>query len=210
MNREEHTMQKKPITVAVSGAAGQIAYALLFRIASGQMFGPDQPVKLHLLEVESVLRALDGVGMELDDCAFPLLEEVRVTSDPRRAFDGASWALLLGGMPRKAGMERRDLLAANAPIFKAQGEALAARADAGIRVLVVANPCNTNCLVARTCGAGISPERFFAMMRLDENRAKAMLAHRAKVSPEYVTRMTIWGNHSIFIVVALLKNLSGG
>ena len=165
-----------PVKVAVTGAAGQIGYQLLFRLASGQALGPDQPLVLRLLEVEAALKALDGVVMELQDCAFPLLRDVVTTSDPRQAFDGAGWALMVGAMPRKEGMERRDLLSANAGIFSEQGKALNAVAGRDVRVLVVGNPCNTNCLIARGNAPDIPAERWFAMTRLDENRGKSLLA----------------------------------
>ena len=189
-------MQKQPVRVAVTGAAGQIGYALLFRIASGHLLGPDQPVSLRLLEVEAVLNALQGVVMELQDCAFPLLQDVEASSDPKVAFDGVDWALLVGAAPRKQGMERRDLMSANAPIFQAQGSALNEVAGSGVRVLVVGNPCNTNCLIARSNARDIPAERFFAMTRLDENRAKAMLASRARRPVTAVSNLGIWGNHS--------------
>ncbi len=189
-------LEPTPVQVAVTGAAGQIGYQLLFRIASGQLLGPDQPVVLRLLEVEAAMNALAGVVMELEDCAFPLLEDVVATADPGHAFDGASWALLVGAMPRREGMERRDLLGANASIFSEQGRALNGRAAPDIRVLVVGNPCNTNCLIARSNAPDIPADRWFAMTRLDENRAKSLLARRAGVGVEQVTNMAIWGNHS--------------
>jgi malate dehydrogenase len=187
---------KKPVHVAVTGAAGQIGYAILFRIASGQMLGPDQPVVLRLLEIEPALKALDGVAMELDDCAFPLLADVVATSDARKAFEGVSWALLVGAFPRKEGMERRDLLETNGKIFKPQGQALAAGAAKDVRILVVGNPCNTNCLIARSNAREIPAERWFAMTRLDQNRARSQLAKKAGVPVEQVTNVAIWGNHS--------------
>ena len=189
-------MAEQPVHVAVTGAAGQIGYQLLFRLASGQALGPDQPLVLRLLEVEAALKALDGVVMELQDCAFPLLRDVVTTSDPRQAFDGAGWALMVGAMPRKEGMERRDLLSANAGIFSEQGKALNAVAGRDVRVLVVGNPCNTNCLIARGNAPDIPAERWFAMTRLDENRARAQLARKADVPVSQVTNMAIWGNHS--------------
>ena len=185
-----------PVHVAVTGAAGQIGYSLLFRIASGQLLGPDQPIVLHLLEIEPAMKALEGVVMELDDCAFPLLSDVVATSSLRVAFDGVSFALLVGSVPRKAGMERKDLLGVNGGIFKPQGRALAEHAASDVRVLVVGNPCNTNCLIARTNAPEIPAERFFAMTRLDENRAKSQLAKRAGVQVAEVTNLAIWGNHS--------------
>jgi malate dehydrogenase len=182
--------------VTVTGAAGQIGYALVFRIASGQMFGPDQPIVLRLLEIEPAMKGLEGVAMELDDCAFPLLSDMVLTSDTEKAFDGASWALLVGSVPRKAGMERGDLLSINGGIFAPQGKAIAARAASDVRILVVGNPCNTNCLIARTNAPDVPAERWFAMTRLDENRAKIQLAKKAGVPVLVVTNMAIWGNHS--------------
>jgi malate dehydrogenase len=187
---------KTPIKVAVTGAAGQIGYALLFRIASGQMFGPDQPLTLHLIEIPNALGALDGVVMELHDCAFPLLESVMPTADLNEGFRDINWALLVGSVPRKAGMERKDLLGINGKIFIGQGQAIAKNAAADVRVLVVGNPCNTNCLIAMNNAKEIPRDRWFAMTRLDENRARAQLAHKAGVSIGSVTNMTIWGNHS--------------
>ena len=187
---------KDPVRVAVTGAAGQIGYALLFRIASGQMLGDDQPVVLYLLEVPQAVGALEGVRMELDDCAFPLLAGVVTTADANEAFDGANYALLVGAMPRKAGMERGDLLSANGAIFTAQGKALSDSAADDIRVLVVGNPANTNALIALNNAPNIAAERFTAMTRLDHNRAKAQLAAKAGAAVADVTRMTIWGNHS--------------
>ena len=186
----------KPITVTVTGAAGQIGYSILFRIASGAMLGPDQPVRLRLLEIEPALKALDGVVMELDDCAFPLLAGVDTTSDTGSAFEGTNWALLIGSVPRKQGMERGDLLSVNGGIFGPQGRAIAARAASDVRVLVVGNPCNTNCLIARSNAPEVPAERWFAMTRLDENRARTQLAQKAGVPVAEVTNMTIWGNHS--------------
>jgi len=185
-----------PVRVTVTGAAGQIGYALLFRIASGQLLGPDQPVVLRLLEIEPAMHALEGVAMELDDCAFPLLSNIVVTSDLKQAFDGTSWALLVGSVPRKAGMERRDLLNINGGIFRPQGRAVAEHAASDVRVLVVGNPCNTNCLIARTNGRDVPVERWFAMTRLDQNRAVALLARRAGVPVTDVTNVGVWGNHS--------------
>src|SRR5712672_1653211 len=170
---------KTPIKVAVTGAAGQIGYALLFRIASGQMFGPDQPLKLHLIEITPALGALEGVVMELDDCAFPLLESVIPTADLDEGFRDVNWALLVGSVPRKAGMERKDLLGINGKIFIGQGKAIEKNAAPDVRVLVVGNPCNTNCLIAMNNAKAIPSERWFAMTRLDENRAKSQLAQRA-------------------------------
>jgi malate dehydrogenase len=180
----------------VTGAAGQIGYALLFRIASGQMFGPDQPLILHLIEIPDALSALDGVVMELHDCAFPLLESIVPTADLNEGFRDINWALLVGSVPRKAGMERKDLLGINGKIFIGQGQAIEKNAAADVRVLVVGNPCNTNCLIAMNNAGGIPRDRWFAMTRLDENRARAQLAHKAGVGIGSVTNMTIWGNHS--------------
>ncbi|MDA8274889.1 MAG: malate dehydrogenase [Actinomycetota bacterium] len=187
---------KPPVHVTVTGAAGQIGYSLLFRIASGHLLGPDQPVVLRLLEIEPAMKALEGVVMELDDCAFPLLADIVATSDLKTGFDGTSWALLVGSVPRKAGMERGDLLSINGGIFGPQGKAIAANAASDVRVLVVGNPCNTNCLIARANAPDVPAERFFAMTRLDENRAKTQLAKRAGVPVTDVTSLAIWGNHS--------------
>jgi malate dehydrogenase len=189
-------VMKTPIKVAVTGAAGQIGYALLFRIASGQMFGADQPLILHLIEIPDALGALDGVVMELHDCAFPLLESVVPTADLDEGFRDINWALLVGSVPRKAGMERKDLLGINGKIFVGQGHAIEKNAAADVRVLVVGNPCNTNCLIAMNNAKEIPRERWFAMTRLDENRARAQLAHKAGVGIGSVSNMTIWGNHS--------------
>jgi malate dehydrogenase len=189
-------MAKPTVHVAVTGAAGQIGYSLLFRIGAGQLLGEDQPVVLHLLEIEPAMKVLDGVVMELDDCAFPLLHDIVPTSDLKAAFDGVSWALLVGSIPRKAGMERGDLLSVNGGIFKPQGRAIAENAAADVRILVVGNPCNTNCLIARANAPDIPAERWFAMTRLDENRAKAQLAAKAGVQVAEVTNVGIWGNHS--------------
>jgi malate dehydrogenase len=186
----------EPVRVAVTGAAGNIGYSLLFRIAHGDMLGPDQALILHLLEITPALGALEGVVMELDDCAFPLLEGVVTSDDPKRAFEGVDYALLVGSRPRSKGMERKDLLEANGAIFTEQGRALAASAAEGVRVLVVGNPANTNCLIAMNNAEGIPAERFTAMTRLDHNRAKTQVAHRAGVPVTEVSRMTIWGNHS--------------
>src|SRR5258708_3092031 len=187
---------KTSIKVAVTGAAGHIGYALLFRIASGQMFGSDQPLKLHLIEIPAVRGALEGVVMELDDCAFPLLESVVPTADLNEGFRDVNWALLVGSVPRKAGMERKDLLGINGKIFIGQGQAIEKNAASDVRVLVVGNPCNTNCLIAMNNAKEIPSDRWFAMTRLDENRARAQLAHKAGVGIGLVTNMTIWGNHS--------------
>ena len=187
---------KTPITVSITGAAGQIGYSLLFRIASGFVFGPDQPVNLRLIEIEPGLPALAGVIMELDDCAFPLLNEVVGTADLDEGFKDANWCLLVGSVPRKAGMERADLLGINGKIFTGQGQAIARNAATDVRILVVGNPCNTNALIAMNNAAGIPAERFFAMTRLDENRAKSQLAKKAGVHQSKVTNLCIWGNHS--------------
>jgi len=180
--------------VTVTGAAGQIGYAILFRIASGQLLGPDRPVVLRLLEIEPAMKALEGVVMELDDCAFPLLADVVATSDLSTAFDGTSWALLVGSIPRKAGMERGDLLSVNGGIFKPQGQAINDHAASDVQVLVVGNPCNTNCLIARSNAPDVPAERWFAMTRLDQNRAQSQLAKR----PGAVSEVTNWrlGQHS--------------
>ncbi len=185
-----------PVRVAVTGAAGQIGYALVFRIASGALLGPDQPVVLSMLEITPALDALRGVGMELEDCAFPLLAGMVQTDDAEEAFDGAGVALLVGSRPRTKGMERADLLEANGAIFTVQGKALAGSAQQDVKVLVVGNPANTNCLIAQRNASGLDPRRFTAMTRLDHNRAKAQLAAKAGVPVADVTRMTIWGNHS--------------
>lgn len=186
----------EPVRVSVTGAAGNVSYALLFRIAWGQLLGPDQPIELRLQEIEQAAPALEGVVMELQDCAFPLLRSVEVTTDYKTAFDGASWGLLVGSFPRKESMQRSDLLRINGESFRAQGEALNAVAANDIRVLVVGNPCNTNCLVARTNAPDIPSDRWFAMTMLDQNRAKAQLAARAGVAVKDVTNVAIWGNHS--------------
>jgi malate dehydrogenase len=190
-----HAM-KKAIRVAVTGAAGQIGYSILPRIASGQVFGPDQPVVLQLIEIEPGMPALQGVAMELQDGAFPLLEGIETTSDLDRGFDGVSWALLIGSVPRKAGMERKELLGINGKIFVGQGKAIEKNAASDVRVLVVGNPCDTNCLIAMNNAPAVPRDRWFAMMRLDENRAKAQLAQKAGVPWREVTNMAIWGNHS--------------
>lgn len=187
---------KKPIRVAVTGAAGQIGYSLLFRIASGAVFGADQPVDLSLIEIEPGMKALQGVKMELDDCAFPLLNSVLMTSDLNEGFKDANWVLLVGSVPRKAGMERGDLLGINGKIFIGQGKAIAENAAEDVRILVVGNPCNTNAWIAMQNASKIPANRWFAMTRLDENRAKAQLAEKAGVPVSKVTNMTIWGNHS--------------
>ena len=189
-------MSAKPIRVAVTGAAGQIGYSLLFRIASGAMFGPNQPVILHLIEIEPALPALEGVCMELDDCAFPLLKGTVPTASLDEGFNGVNWALLVGSVPRKDGMERQDLLGINGKIFTGQGQAIQNNAASDVRTVVVGNPCNTNCLIAMNNAPDIPNDQFFAMTRLDENRAKTQLAQKAGVDVTAVTNMTIWGNHS--------------
>ena len=187
---------KTPIRVAITGAAGNIGYALVFRIANGDLFGPDQPVVLQMLEITPALGALQGVAMELDDCAFPLLIDMVLTDDANVAFKDASWALLVGARPRGKGMERKDLLSANAAIFSVQGKAINTNAASDIRVLVVGNPANTNCLIAKSNAPDIPAERFTAMTRLDHNRAVTQLAQKAGVANTDVKKVTIWGNHS--------------
>ena len=189
-------MSDSPVRVAVTGAAGQIGYAILFRVASGQLLGPDTSVHLSLLEIPAALKAVEGTAMELDDCAFPLLNGVDISDDPKQAFDGVSIALLIGARPRTKGMERSDLLEANGGIFKPQGKALNDHAASDIKVLVVGNPANTNCLIAQQNAPDIPRERFTSMMRLDHNRAVAQLAAKASVAVGEVTNMTVWGNHS--------------
>lgn len=186
----------KRVRVAVTGAAGQIGYALLFRIASGQMFGPHTDVELHLLELEQALPALEGVAMELEDCAFPLLKRVVCTADMNKAMSGVNWALLVGSVPRKQGMERSDLLEINGGIFTKQGQAINDNAADDVRVFVVGNPCNTNCLIAMHHAKDIPNDRFYAMTTLDELRARTQLAKKAGVDVTEVSQMTIWGNHS--------------
>src|SRR5690606_13643674 len=189
-------MAKKRVKVAVTGAAGQIGYALLFRIASGQMFGPETEVELQLLELEQALPALKGVAMELEDCAFPLLKNMVLTSDLNTAFKDANWVICVGSVPRKEGMERSDLLKINGGIFTAQGKAIEASAASDVKVFVVGNPCNTNALIAMNAAKGIPSDRFFAMTTLDENRPKAQLALKAGTDVSAVKNLTIWGNHS--------------
>src|SRR3989475_8721077 len=187
---------KAPVQVAVTGAPGKLVSSLLFRIAAGDMLGREQPIVLRLLEIEPAMKALEGVAMELDDCAFPLLHDTILTSKPEKAFEGASWVLLVGAVPRKQGMERSDLLNVNAGIFGPQGKAIAASAATDVRILVVGNPCNTNCLIARSNAPEILREPWFARTRLDENRAKTLLARKAGVPVGVVTNMGVWGNHS--------------
>jgi malate dehydrogenase len=189
-------MNPEPLRIAVTGAAGQIGYSLIFRIASGAMFGPQQPVILHLIEIEPALPSLTGLVMELDDCAFPLLKGIVPTANLDEGFRGVNWALLVGSVPRKAGMERKDLLGINGKIFIGQGQAIQKNAAADVRILVVGNPCNTNCLIAMHNAPQLPRDRFFAMTRLDENRAKSQLAKKAGVDATSVTNVAIWGNHS--------------
>ncbi len=187
---------KKPVKVAVTGAAGQIGYALLFRIAAGNMLGPDQPVDLHLLEITPALGALEGVVMELNDCAFPLLNNIVATDDPNVAFKDCDFALLVGAMPRKQGMERKDLLSANGGIFGPQGKAINDHASRDVKVLVVGNPANTNALIAQQNAPDLDPKCFTAMVRLDHNRAMSQLAEKTGAHNTDIKKMTIWGNHS--------------
>src|SRR5438876_2293472 len=190
------SMSKTPLKIAVTGAAGQIGYSLVFRIASGAMFGPNQPVMLHLIEIEPALPALAGVVMELDDCAFPLLKSAVPTASLDEGFRDVNWALLVGSVPRKQGMERKDLLGINGKIFIGQGQAIQRNAAKDVRILVVGNPCNTNCLIAMNNAPDVPKDRWYAMTRLDENRAKRQLATKAGVAVTAVTNVAIWGNHS--------------
>jgi malate dehydrogenase len=201
---------KSPIKIAVTGAAGQIGYSLLPRIASGGIFGPDQPVELRLIEIPPALKPLEGVVMELHDCAFPLLYDVIATSDLGEGFRGVHWALLVGSVPRRAGMERKDLLGINGRIFVEQGQAIASHAASDVRVLVVGNPCNTNCLIAMNNGRDVPSDRWFAMTRLDENRAKTQLALKADAHWREVSNMAIWGNHSSTLYPDFLNARIGG
>jgi malate dehydrogenase len=185
-----------PVKVAVTGAAGQIGYSLLFRIASGSMFGPDQPVELKLIEIPDAIKALEGVVMELEDCAFPLITKIKPTTDLSEGFRDVNWALLVGSVPRRQGMERKDLLGINGKIFTGQGRAIEKTAASDVRILVVGNPCNTNCLIAMNNAKGVPSERWFAMTRLDENRAKSQLAAKSGTHVKEVTNLAIWGNHS--------------
>jgi malate dehydrogenase len=189
-------MNSTPLRIAITGAAGQIGYSLLFRIASGALFGPEQPIILNLIEIEPALPALQGVTMELEDCAFPLLKGVVATASLDEGFRNVNWALLVGSIPRKAGMERKDLLGINGKIFISQGHAIEKNAAKDVRVLVVGNPCNTNCLIAMNNAPQVPRDRFFAMTRLDENRAKAQLSRKAGVEVTAVSNVAIWGNHS--------------
>ncbi len=200
----------EPVKVAVTGAAGQIGYALLFRIAAGDMLGKDQPIELQLLEITPALKALEGVIMELEDCAFPLLHSIRASDDPGAAFDGADYALLVGSRPRGPGMERKDLLQANGAIFTTQGKALNERASRDVKVLVVGNPANTNCLIAMRNAPDLAPKQFSAMTRLDHNRALSQLAAKTSSQVADVKRMTIWGNHSSTQVPDLSHATVGG
>ncbi len=187
---------KAPIRVAVTGGAGQIGYSLLFRLANGETFGPDQPIILQILEIPQAMDALKGVVMELEDCAFPLLHDIIPTDDPAVAFKDTNWALLVGSRPRSADMQRKDLLSINGKIFVGQGQALNENAASDVRVLVVGNPCNTNCLVARHNAPDIPADRWFAMTRLDQNRSQSQIATKAGVLSQDVTRLAVWGNHS--------------
>jgi malate dehydrogenase len=186
----------KTIRVAVTGAAGQVAYSLIGRIAAGEVFGPDTKVILQLIEIPQAMTSLEGLAMELDDCAFPTLQDMILTDDPNKGFAGCNWALLVGSFPRKAGMERKELLGINGKIFVGQGKALASHAASDVRIVIVGNPCNTNCLTAYNNGKDIPAERWTALTRLDHNRARSALAKQAKVGVADVTNMTIWGNHS--------------
>jgi malate dehydrogenase len=199
-----------PVKVTVTGAAGQIGYAILFRIASGQMLGPETPLELSLLEIPDAVKAADGTAMELADCAFPLIRKIDIFDQPAPAFDGCDVALLVGARPRGPGMERADLLEANGGIFKPQGEAIAAGASDDVRVLVVGNPANTNCLIAMSNADGVPRERFSAMMRLDHNRAVALLANKLGRPVSEVTNMTVWGNHSTTQYPDLVNARAGG
>jgi malate dehydrogenase len=189
-------MSERIKRIAVTGGAGQIAYQLLFRIASGEVFGKDQPISLHILEVESMLKVLEGVKMEIDDCAFPILKGIQIGSDPKEIFMDADYALLIGSKPRGPGMERGDLLNENGEIFVEQGKALNEVASRDVKVIVVGNPCNTNCLIAKENAPDLNPKNFHAMTRLDQNRAASMLAEKANIHVSNVTNVTIWGNHS--------------
>jgi malate dehydrogenase len=196
IKQKDKIMTNNRVRVAVTGAAGQIGYALLFRIASGQMFGANTEVELNLLELEAALPSLEGVAMELDDCAFPLLKRVVCTSDLKQAMDGVNWSLLVGSVPRKQGMERSDLLQINGGIFTRQGQAINDYASDDVRVFVVGNPCNTNCMIAMNHAKDLPNDRFYAMTMLDELRARTQLAKKAQVDITDITEMTIWGNHS--------------
>jgi malate dehydrogenase len=203
-------MSNGPVNVTVTGAAGQIGYAILFRIAAGEMLGPDTEVKLRLLEIPDAIQAAEGTAMELDDCAFPLLRGIDISDDPNEAFDGTNIALLVGARPRSKGMERADLLEANGGIFKPQGEAIAANAADDVKVLVVGNPANTNCLIAMSNADGVPRERFTSMMRLDQNRAISQVANKLERPVTDVKRMAIWGNHSPTMYPDLVNALVDG
>ncbi len=196
--------------IAVTGAAGQIAYSLLFRLAAGELFGPHQPISLSLLELPQAIDSLKGVAMELQDCAFPLLHDVRISSDPFEGFDGVDTAFLVGAKPRGPGMERKDLLAENGAIFTTQGKAMGQKASRDVLVLVVGNPCNTNALIALRSAKTLDPKQFFSMMRLDQNRAMALLAQKAKVPVTEVKHVTVWGNHSSTQVPDFMHATIGG
>src|SRR6266567_3515339 len=189
-------MNATPIRIAVTGAAGAIGYSILFRIASGEMFGSEQPVILHLVDIEPALPVLQGVVMELDDCAYPLLKGLVATANLEEGFRGINWALLIGSVSRKPGLERKDLLGINGKIFIGQGQAIEKNAAKDVQILVVGNPCNTNCLIAMNNAPGVPRERWFAMTMLDQNRAKTQLAQKAKVDVTQVSNIAIWGNHS--------------
>jgi malate dehydrogenase len=199
-----------PVNVTVTGAAGQIGYAILFRIAAGEMLGPDTEVKLRLLEIPDAIGAAEGTAMELDDCAFPLLRGIDISDDPNEAFDGTNIALLVGARPRSKGMERADLLEANGGIFKPQGEAIAAHAADDVRILVVGNPANTNCLIAMSNADGVPAERFTSMMRLDQNRAISQVANKLERPVTDVKRLAVWGNHSPTMYPDLVNALIDG
>jgi malate dehydrogenase len=201
---------KPPKRVAITGAAGQIGYSLLFRIASGSMFGADQPIILHLIEVEAALPALGGVVMELQDCAFPLLKGITPTASLDEGFKGVNWVLLVGSVPRKAGMERKDLLGINGKIFTGQGQAIARNAAKDVRVLVIGNPCNTNCLIAMNNAPSVPADRWFAMTMLDQNRAVTQIALKAGVETNSVSNLAIWGNHSSTMYPDFYNAMIGG
>src|SRR5919201_2737154 len=208
--RQENLMAQAPVKVTVTGAAGQIGYALLFRVASGQLLGPDRPVRLSLLEIPQAVKAAEGTAMELEDCAFPLLHGIDITDDARQAFEGTNIALLVGARPRTKGMERGDLVEANGGIFKPQGEALNSGAADDVKVLVVGNPANTNCLIAKAHAPDIPAERFTAMMRLDHNRAISQVANKLERPVSDIKRMTVWGNHSPSMYADLVNALVDG
>ena len=203
-------MSDSPVNVTVTGAAGQIGYAILFRIAAGEMLGPETQVKLRLLEIPDAIQAAEGTAMELDDCAFPLLRGIDISDDPKEAFDGTNIALLVGARPRSKGMERADLLEANGGIFKPQGEALNEKAADDVKILVVGNPANTNCLIAKSHAPDIPAERFTAMMRLDHNRAISQVAGKLGRPVTDIKRMTVWGNHSPSMYADLVNALVDG